>query len=142
MTDFHEISIHNSGGMNFHSEIDGHSISIDSSEEHGGTNQGPRPKTLLLLALAGCTGMDVSSLLKKMRAEYSRMEIKVRGDLTEEHPKYYDKIYITYIVEGMPKEHQSKMEKSVDLSLTRYCGVTAMLGKAAEITHTIEFKDK
>lgn len=122
--------------MAFEASVNNHKIIMDASEEAGGTNRGLRPKQLTLVALAGCTGMDVVSMLKKMRVEYSGLKIEVEGELTEEHPKTYHTITIHYKFEGkdLPID---KLEKSVSLSLERYCGVTAMLSKSAKIDHKI-----
>jgi len=86
--------------------------------------------------LGGCTGMDVVSMLKKMRVEFESLNIEVEGELTDEHPKVYHTITINYIFKGkgLPME---KLEKAVNLSQDRYCGVTAMLNPAAKIEHKI-----
>lgn len=122
--------------MSFDANVNGHKIVLDAVEAVGGKNRGPRPKPLMLVALGGCTGMDVASMLKKMRVEYEGFHIEVEGDLTEEHPKYYHTITINYYFKGkdLPME---KLEKAVNLSQDRYCGVTAMLEKAAKIEHKI-----
>ena len=127
------------GGMAFDTIIDGHNIKIDADSGFGGNNNGPKPKALLLLALSGCTGMDVISLLNKMRVEYEAFEIKVDAELTEEHPKYYHKIHLTYTLKTNPKYHD-KVKKAVNLSQDRYCGVSYMLSKAAELTFEIDFQ--
>ncbi len=122
--------------MSFDANVNGHKIVLDAVEAVGGKDRGPRPKPLMLVALGGCTGMDVVSMLKKMRVQYEGLNIEVEGDLTEEHPKVYSTITINYIFKGkdLPLE---KLEKAVNLSMTRYCGVTAMLQKAATIKHNI-----
>ena len=122
--------------MAFEAAVNGHKILIDAVEAVGGKDRGPRPKPLLLLSLGGCTGMDVISILKKMRVEYAGLNIEVEGELTEEHPKYYHTITIVYKFKGkdLPMD---KLEKAVSLSQDRYCGVTAMLNKAAKIKHSI-----
>lgn len=123
--------------MSFEGEVDGHKITLDAKPEVGGKDRGPRPKPLLLLSLAGCTGMDVVSILKKMRVEVEDFNISVEGNLTEEHPKYYDKLHIVYQFRGkdLPKD---KLEKAVTLSQDRYCGVSEMLRKAGELTYEIK----
>ena len=123
-------------GMAFETEIDGHKITIDAKEEVGGNDLGPRPKTLMLLSLAGCTGMDVVSILKKMRVELDDFAIEVEADLTEEHPKQYSKMNVIYNFWGkdLPIE---KIEKAVSLSDERYCGVSAVYKKAIKMTHEI-----
>lgn len=138
MADVHEIEVVSAGEMAFHSSVNGHQVVLDAKEEQGGHDLGPRPKPMLLVALAGCTGMDVVSLLKKMRADYSILKIAVSGELTDEHPKHYHHIHVIYRVGGMPEEAQAKMQKAVDLSLSKYCGVTFMLQQVARITHEIQ----
>jgi putative redox protein len=127
-------------GMAFQAEVNNHKITMDASEEAGGRELGPRPKPLMLATLAGCTGMDVISILNKMKVGYSGLKIEVEGELTEDHPKFYHTISISYRFKGkdLPMD---KLEKAVKLSLERYCGVTAMLGKAAKIKHKIILLD-
>lgn len=118
--------------MEFDSEINGHHIILDANAEVGGNDKGPRPKGLLLTALTGCTGMDVVSILKKMKVEDYKFWMEADADQTTEHPKYYSKIYLTYNFEGdkLPFE---KIKKAVKLSEESYCGVSFMLAKAAEL---------
>jgi putative redox protein len=123
-------------GMSFTSTINDHEITIDAHPKVGGEGKGPRPKPLLLFSLAGCTGMDVVSLLKKMRVDYSDLKIKIDAELTEEHPKYYSKIHITYLFSGKDID-KGKVEKAVNLSQDKYCGVSHMLKQASEITWEI-----
>lgn len=122
--------------MAFEAVVDGFKITLDATEAVGGKNRGPRPKPLTLVSLAGCTGMDVISILKKMRIEPEYFNIEVEANMTDEHPKYYDKIHLKYIFRG-DNLSMEKLEKAVNLSQDRYCGVSAMLGKAAEITKEI-----
>ncbi len=122
--------------MAFDANINGHVIPLDAEASVGGQDQGPRPKPLILVALAGCTGMDVVSILNKMRVELEDFKVDVSGELTDEHPKYFNKIHITYSFKGkdLPMD---KLEKAINLSQERYCGVSAMLIKVAELTHEI-----
>ena len=123
-------------GMSFDVEVEGHTLPIDAAEAFGGQGYGPKPKTLLLTALAGCTGMDVVSMLKKMRMEFDAFAIKVDGQLTETHPKTYETIHLTYTFSGDGLDSK-KIEKAVRLSQEQYCGVTAILEKTAKITYDI-----
>ena len=124
-------------GMSFESEVNGHRIVIDAAPEAGGKERGPRPKPLTLLSLAGCTGMDVISILNKMRLNVDYFNVVVEADLTEEHPKHYDKFHLVYEFKGkeLPMD---KLEKAVNLSHDKYCGVTAMLSKGAAFSHEIK----
>nr|WP_320022044.1 OsmC family protein [uncultured Draconibacterium sp.] len=113
---------------------------LDAAEAVGGEDQGPRPKPLMLTALAGCTGMDVISILKKMRVEVEDFDVTVEGDLTDEHPKQYYKMNVIYTFKGkeLPLE---KLKKAVSLSEERYCGVSALYKKAIELTSEIKIID-
>ncbi|MFC2100677.1 OsmC family protein [Bacteroidota bacterium] len=126
--------------MSFNADYKGHKIVLDALEHVGGKNKGPQPKPLTLVSLGGCTGMDVISILGKMRVIPEYFNVEVEGEMTDEHPKYYHKIHIKYIFKGkdLPME---KLEKAINLSQDRYCGVTAMLNKAAKITHDIVIED-
>lgn len=126
--------------MAFEATVNNHKIIIDADEAVGGKDRGPRPKPLTLISLGGCTGMDVISILTKMRVKPDYFNVEIEGELTEEHPKYYHTIRINYIFKGkdLPME---KLEKAVNLSQDRYCGVTAMLDKAAKIEHKIIIKE-
>ena len=116
----------------------GGSFNIDAAEEVGGTNNGLRPKALMLSSLAGCSGLDIVSLLKKMRAEVKGLEIDVSAELTEEHPKYYHKVHMEY--RFYDKEFKKdKIEKAVQLSIDKYCGVMEMFRKFAEVTTEIKY---
>jgi putative redox protein len=126
--------------MAFEAEVNGFKIPLDAEPAVGGLNSGPRPKPLTLVSLAGCTGMDVISILKKMRIEPEYFNVAVEGDMTEEHPKYYHKIHVIYELKGKDIDLE-KVEKAVNLSRDRYCGVFALLVKGAEITYEIRILD-
>jgi len=125
--------------MAFETEVNGHKIIIDAEPDVGGENRGPRPKPLMLVALAGCTAMDVISILQKMRVEIEDFHVQVTGDLTDEHPKQFYKIHILYLFKGknLPMD---KLEKAVELSQERYCGVSATYKKVMELTSEIKEK--
>jgi putative redox protein len=127
-------------GMAFSVELDGHSFIVDAKPEVGGGNLGPRPKGLLLSALGGCTGMDVVSVLGKMRVALDGFRVEVEAPLTEDHPRVYSSIHIRYIFQGkdLPMD---KLERAVQLSQEKYCGVSAMLAKSAPVTHEIVLED-
>jgi putative redox protein len=126
--------------MSFESEINGHKVIIDAKEEVGGHDKGPRPKPFMLAALGGCTAMDVISILKKMRVELKSLNVIVEGELTEEHPRHFDKMHVIYEVEGdnLPMD---KIEKAVSLSEEKYCGVSVVYRKALEISSEIRIKN-
>jgi putative redox protein len=126
--------------MAFEAVVNGFKILIDADPAVGGTNLGPRPKPLTLVSLAGCTGMDVISILKKMRVEPEYFNVAVEGDMTEDHPKYYQKIHVIYELKGNEIDIE-KVEKAVNLSRDRYCGVYALLKAGAEISYEIKILD-
>ena len=125
------------GNMQFNAIVNGHTIKMDALEEVGGNNLGPRPKELMLSALAGCTSMDVISILKKMRVDVDKFNVMVDADITEEHPKHYEKMHLIYEFHGkdLPMD---KLQKAVELSQERYCGVSFMYRKMMELTHEIK----
>ncbi|MFW6389406.1 MAG: OsmC family protein, partial [Marinilabiliaceae bacterium] len=128
------------GNMAFETEMDGHKLVVDAAPSVGGENKGVRPKPLMLLSLAGCTGMDVVSILKKMRVEVEDLSVRVEADMTEEHPKHYNKMKIIYSFKGndLPRE---KIEKAVNLSEEKYCGVSAVYKQAMDISTEIRINE-
>ena len=119
--------------LSFDIDLQGHRFTVDADESVGGKDRGPRPKALLLSGLAGCTGMDVASILGKMKMPYDSFAVEVDAETTDEHPKVYESITVRYIFTGSDLD-RSKIEKAVNLSQEKYCGVSAMLGKTAAIT--------
>lgn len=132
-----EVNIDWVDGLEFEADLDGFKIIIDGPEESGGKNKGARPKPFMLLALAGCTGMDVVSILKKMKVDIKGLSINVEGDMQDEPPKAFESMHIVYTFKGndLPLE---KLQKAVDLSKDKYCGVSATLQKAIPITYEIK----
>ncbi|HSH52301.1 MAG TPA: OsmC family protein [Bacteroidales bacterium] len=128
-------------GMAFETELNGHKIVIDADNTVGGNNLGPRPKPLMLLALAGCTGMDVVSILRKMRVELEGFNVEVIANNTNEHPKHYDEMKVIYKFWGkdMPED---KINKAVNLSEERYCGVSFVYRKYVKMSTEIQINPK
>ncbi|HUZ61495.1 MAG TPA: OsmC family protein [Hanamia sp.] len=126
------------GGMNFTADVNGHKIEIDTDEAGGGKNLGTRPKVLMLVSLAGCTGLDVVSILNKMRVNFSDFSISVDGHLTDTEPKMYDEVVINYTIK-VKKEDESKVEKAVNLSEEKYCGVSKMFEAFAKVSFKINY---
>jgi len=135
-----EIKVNWMENMAFKAEVNGHELMLDAAAEVGGENRGPRPKPLLMVALAGCTGMDVVSILKKMRVELDDFNVRIEGDVTEEHPKQFTQMHVIYEFKGndLPID---KLKKAVSLSEERYCGVSAMFRKAIELSSEIKILD-
>ena len=119
----------------------GHSVLIDTSSENGGENKGLGPKALMLSSLAGCSGLDVVSLLKKMRAEVADFKMVVHAELTEEHPKYYHKVAVEYHFYGSNLQ-EDKINKAVKLSIDQYCGVMEMFRQFAKVTTEVYLHKK
>ncbi len=115
-------------------------VKIDSEEKFGGRGYGPQPKPLMLVSLGGCTAMDVASLMKKMRVDENVEDftVEVNAHMTDEHPKYYDKVHVVYNFKGKNLDRE-KLTKAVKLSETRYCGVYKMFRSFADVTYEINF---
>lgn len=130
-----EVNIDWVDNLEFLADVDGHKITIDAGDE----DKGPRPKPFMLLALAGCTGMDVVSMLKKMRVELKGLSIKVEGDIQDELPKAFESMKVIYTFKGdnLPMD---KLEKVVELSKDKYCGVSATLKPLIPITYEIRIE--
>ncbi|HKJ78245.1 MAG TPA: OsmC family protein [Prolixibacteraceae bacterium] len=120
----------------FEADMDGHTVTVDATKEAGGSDLGPRPKKLMLTALAGCTGVDVIMILKKMKVVPDAFNVIVEADVTDDHPKHYNKMKIVYQFKGkgLPLD---KLKKAVKLSETTYCGVTAVYKKAMNMESEI-----
>ncbi|MFV0392175.1 MAG: OsmC family protein [Paludibacteraceae bacterium] len=124
------------GGLAFEADVKGHKVVTDAPVDAGGNDSGPGPKMLMLVALAGCTGMDTVSILKKMRVNVEKCNVRVEADMRDEHPKYYEKMHVIYEFSGdnLPME---KLEKAVRMSEETYCGVEALYKKAIVVTSEI-----
>ena len=119
----------------------GLNLIMDAGPESGGEGEGFRPKALMLSSLAGCSGLDVAMLIKKMKLEVEEFSIETSANLTDEHPKYYDAVTIEYHFWGS-NLNEKKLQRAVDLSVEKYCGVMEMFRKFADIkTKTIFHKD-
>ena len=116
----------------------GHRLVIDSSKAGGGDGRGPNPMELLLIALAGCTAMDVVSILQKKREPLEGLEVFVEGTRADEHPKVYTDIEVVYRVRGQVQP--KALAHAIELSEEKYCSVGAMLAKSARITTRFEIE--
>ena len=123
-------------GMRFEVEAgSGHHVTLDAAEHGGGHNEGFRPMELLLVGLAGCTGMDVISILRKKRQDVTAYEVHITGVRAEEHPMVFVEITVEHIVTGHRIQPEA-VARAIELSEGRYCGAGAMLGKVAHLTHS------
>ena len=112
-----------------------HWVIMDGPEIFGGSDAGPRPKEMLLFALGGCTASDVLQILKKKRVPLEGLEIRLTGNLREEHPQVFTDIHVEYIFYG-EGINPADVERAIELSTTKYCSVTAMLRASVNITHS------
>lgn len=127
-------------GVTFLGKTDSnHWVPMDGPENFGGSDAGTRPKELILLALAGCTGSDVAVILQKKKINLEGFEINISAEVQETHPQVFTKIDLEYVFygENIPKE---AVERAIELSMNTYCSVTAMLKKAVEITHSFRIE--
>ena len=125
------------GNMAFEADVDNYRIMLDAKPEQGGLDKGPRPKPLMMVALAGCTAMDVVSILKKMQIELDYFNTIVEGDLTEEHPKHYTAMHIIYEFRGKDLPY-NRLQRAIELSQDKYCGVSAVYKKILSLTYEIK----
>ena len=116
----------------FDSKQDKNEIQLDGDKENGFG-----PKALLLSGLAGCSGIDVVDILEKMRVEFSDFSIITEAEQTDEHPRVFKNIMITYRI-NTSAENEEKVIKAIDLSLEKYCGVSAMLKKNSPVNYKLE----
>jgi putative redox protein len=141
MSATHQVQATWKDNMSFDAQAEGDPLQLDAAPEHGGTTGGFRPKQLLLTALAGCTGMDVVAILRKMREPLKHFAVRVEGDLNDGQPAIYERIRIIYEFSRADGLAPAKVERAVALSQDKYCGVSAMLRKASELTHVIRYVD-
>ena len=131
------INIEWTDGLSFEADVMGFKIPMDADSEFGGKGKGPKPKPFMMVALAGCTGMDVVSLMEKMRVPFEKLNISVVGEITEDHPKRFTRMKVIFEVSGRDLDIK-KIEKAVNLSKDKYCGVSASYKKAMDIEHEIK----
>lgn len=117
-----------------------HWVSMDGPEQFQGSEAGTRPKELVLIALAGCSGSDIASILNKMREKVNRFEIDVDSEVSTEHPKVFTKIHLIYKFLGVDLK-KSNIEKAINLSQEKYCSVSAMLKPSVNITYDFEITE-
>lgn len=115
----------------FESKLGQNTIQLDGSKKNGFG-----PKSLLLSGLAACSGIDVVDVLEKMRVSFSDFEIDAEAEQTDEHPKVFKDILVTYKIKT-DAANEDKVRKAIDLSLEKYCGVAAMLRKNAAINYKL-----
>ncbi|MFZ3069750.1 MAG: OsmC family protein [Anaerolineaceae bacterium] len=125
------------GDMTFVGTTDSkYSVPMDAAQSAGGNDNGFRPTDLLRLGLAGCTGMDVISILRKKRVEVSAFEVRVKTQSAPDHPHAFTHIEVEYVVTGKYID-RADVERAVQLSEEKYCPAYAMFSKVAEMSHII-----
>ena len=134
----HSVTTAFNGNMAFTADINGYQVLMDTTANDGGEDSGASPKRLMLASLAGCTGIDIVSILNKMKVAFSGFTIGVHAALSAEHPKIYNHVKITYKIK-MAEEDKSKMIKAVQLSTEKYCGVFAMFSSFAKMDTEIDY---
>jgi putative redox protein len=136
----HKTTTHWKGGMLFESDNpSGNLVLMDTVSEANTTQQGLSPKAMMLSSLAGCSGIDIVDILKKMKITDYSLQIDVEGELTDEHPKYYHKVHVNYIFSG-DYQNEDKCRRAVQLSVDKYCGVMEMFRQFASIHTKIHFQ--
>jgi putative redox protein len=123
-------------GMRFEGEAgSGFRLIMDSDGDHPGADAGFRPMELLLVGLAGCTAMDVISILRKKRQDVTAYDVHMRGERAETDPKVFTHITVEHVVTGHDIS-PAAVARAIELSETTYCGAGATLGKTAMLQHT------
>lgn len=123
--------------MRFEAQACHHTFTLDTTEKYGGENLGPSPKALTLVSLAGCTAMDVISILSKKKATPELFEVHADAVIARDHPQRIEEITITYTVNGAAPQLEEKVKRAVYLSITKYCGVYATLAPAVKLCSRI-----
>ncbi len=118
----------------------GHRVAMDGPPDHGGRNRGPRPTELVLVGMGGCTSFDVVHILRKARADVRGCTARIEADRADEDPKVFTRMHVHFVVRGHDLK-EATVERAIRLSAEKYCSVSIMLGKTAEITHSFEIVD-
>ena len=118
----------------------GHSVVMDGAPDAGGRNVGFRPMEMMLLGLAGCSAFDVVLILKRSREDITDCVVDVDGDRADTDPKVFTHVRMHYVVTGRNLDPK-KVERAVKLSEEKYCSASAMFGKTATLTHTVEIRE-
>ena len=118
----------------------GHSVIMDGAPDAGGRNMGFRPMEMLLLGLAGCSAFDVVLILKRGRENVTDCVVEVEADRAETDPKVFTNVRLRYIVTGKSLDTK-KVERAVKLSEEKYCSASAIIGKTAQMSHTVEIRE-
>ena len=134
----HEIETQWMGKMQFNALINGHTVVMDAPEKSGGDDIAPIPKSFVLAALSGCTGMDIIALLRKQDQAINDLTMTVTGELRKQVPIQYISIHVLYTFKGDKNIREAALKAVMD-SQEKYCGVSSMLKKAIPVTWEINF---
>lgn len=136
----HKTITHWKGRMLFESDNpSGNTVLMDTTDDGVARQQGLSPKAMMLSSLAGCSGIDIVDILKKMKITDYRLQIDVVGELTDDHPKYYHSVDVDYYFSGRHID-EKKYKRAVELSVEKYCGVMEMFRKFANVNTKIHFQ--
>jgi len=134
-----QVNLYRAKGSTFIAKSDSnHWVVIDSVKQFGGSEAASKPMELVLMALGGCSALDIESLINKMRTPADEFEVEITAERRGEHPKVFTKIHLTFIFKGT-NLNRANIEKAVKLSQEKYCSVTAMLSQTVEITYDIQY---
>lgn len=128
-------------GIGFEVEVRDHHQFTDGKKEFGGKDRGPNPKEYVLAGLCGCTGMDVVSLMKKYKIIFSDFSVTAESELTKTHPVVFSEIQLAFNIKSESAD-ENLVKQAVELSMTKYCGVSAMLSKAVKISYKVFLNDQ
>jgi putative redox protein len=135
----HKVTTHWKGGLTFESDNpSGKTVVMDTNIEGQEERFGLSPKAMMLSSLAGCSGLDVISILDKMKVEIDDFKIEISAELTDEHPKYYHSVSVDYHFYGQDL-NKEKIERAVHLSVEKYCGVMEMFRRFADVKTTVQY---
>jgi putative redox protein len=130
------------GNVSFEGRADsGHTVIMDGAPEGGGQNKGSRPMELVLIGMGGCTAYDVVHILRKSRQEITDCVAEIEAKRAETDPKVFTSIHIHFIVTGRNLD-EKKVQHAIELSATKYCSASIMIGKTAKITHDFELIER
>ena len=137
-----KVNIKWTGGVSFAGTADsGHTVIMDGAPEAGGQNQGARPMELVLIGTGGCTAFDVVHILRKQRQEIADCVAEINAERAETDPKVFTNIHIHFVISGKNLDPK-KVQHAIELSATKYCSASIMIGKTAKITHDFELIER
>lgn len=129
------------GGVSFVGRAEsGHDVAIDGAREAGGQNKGSRPMELVLIGMGGCTAFDVMHILRKQRQDVADCIADIDAERAPTDPKVFTRIHVHFKIAGRGLDAK-KVAHAIELSATKYCSASIMIGKTANITHDFELSE-